>query len=98
MNIRVHIDRLILDGLDLLPVQRTELQAALEAELARLLSAGGLSPALENGAALPVLRLGELSPLPAGELPASSAPGAPGAAAGLGRQIARAVYGGLGRE
>lgn len=83
MNIQVNIDRLVFDGIELPPAQRPELQAALETELSRLLSEGGLSPALLQGANLPVLHLGDLPPAPG--------------PADLGRHIAQAVYGGIGK-
>lgn len=83
MNILVEIDRLVFDGIDLPAGQRPELQVALEAELERLLSEGGLSPDLMQGANLPVLRLGNL--------PQISGP------ADLGRHIAQVVYGGIGK-
>ncbi len=43
MNIHLHIDRLVLDGLDIAPHQRHVLQAAVEAELSRLLGESGIS-------------------------------------------------------
>ncbi len=84
MKIRVDIERLILDGVDLPAGQRPVLQAAIEAELARLLAGGGLHPALAGGQALPGLRVN------AGPWPAASGP------AQLGQQVARSIYGGLG--
>jgi hypothetical protein len=85
MNVSVHVERLILDGLPLAHAERPALQAAVQAELARLLTEGGLSPALRGGGTRPSLPAGGI------ELTPSSEPGQ------LGRQIARAVYGGLGR-
>ena len=41
MNINLHIERLILDGLPIEPRQRAQVQAAVEAELARLLRPAG---------------------------------------------------------
>lgn len=43
MNIDVHIERLILDGLPVAGVQGSVLQAGVEAELTRLLGKEGLS-------------------------------------------------------
>ena len=83
MNINLHIERLVLDGL---PIARHEgplVQAAVEAELSRLLTAQGLSPALSNGGALPAVR-GDSIQLASGSSPAQ-----------LGTQIAQSVYGGL---
>lgn len=86
MNVDVRIERLVLDGVALPPAQRPALRAAVEAELARLLAAGGLSPALRAGGTVPRAPGGAI------ELVRDAHP------AQLGRQIARAVYGGLGRS
>ncbi|MEW5959505.1 MAG: hypothetical protein AB1801_17410 [Chloroflexota bacterium] len=85
MNLNVTIERLILDGLDLPPHLRPHLQTAVEAELTRLLADGGLSPSLQGGGAKPYLPARNI------QLTESSHP------AELGQQIARAVYGGIGR-
>lgn len=53
MNINLHIDRLILDGLDYGHDQRPLLQAAVQTELGRLLTAGGLSNEIANAGAIP---------------------------------------------
>jgi hypothetical protein len=39
--VRVHIDRLVLDGIDVRPERAAALRALVEGELARALSAGG---------------------------------------------------------
>jgi hypothetical protein len=83
VNVSVHIDRLILDGIDLPHAQRLLLQAAVEGELARLLAAGGLAPGLEGGGTVPRIPGGTM------QLTGDGDP------AGLGRQIAQAVYGGI---
>jgi len=85
MNINLHIDRLILDGLPMPHSQRPLLQAAVEAELTRLLTADGLSPGLSAG--------GAISHLPAGSLQLTH----DNSPAQLGRQIAQSVYGGIGQ-
>lgn len=85
MNITLHIERLILDGVDIAPGQRHLVQAAVEAELTRLLTAGGLSPALTGGGALYRVCANTIQ-LTSGAGPAD-----------LGRQIAGAVYGGIRR-
>lgn len=85
MNISVHIERLILDGLPVAPDQRPLLQAAVEAELARLFAVGGLTGGMATGGAVPYV--------PAGAIPIAG--GADPAA--LGTQIAQAVYGGINR-
>jgi hypothetical protein len=83
MNIQVHIERLILDGLNIMPGQRHLLQAAVETELTRLFAEDGVPSTLALGGAWPVLSTGGI------QLTASSEP------AQLGQQIAQAVYGGV---
>ncbi|MBP1468348.1 hypothetical protein EYB53_021735 [Candidatus Chloroploca sp. M-50] len=85
MNIALHIDRLVLDGLELGPGQARLVRAAVEVELTRLLTAGGLAPELAAGAAMPTLEAGTIAT-------AGSEPRA------LGGQIAQAVYAGLGTK
>ena len=84
MNININIDRLILEGLPISHSQRPLVQAAVEAELARLLTADGLAPSLMAGGAMPHI--------PAGSIQLTS-DGNPHA---LGQQIAQAVYRGIG--
>jgi hypothetical protein len=86
MNISVHIERLVLDVLPITPAQRPLLQRAVETDLAHLLGAEGLSPALQVGGALPSLRAGSIQPAHEAN-PVQ-----------LGQQIARAVFGGIGHE
>ena len=83
--VTLHIERLIVDGIDIASGQRHLLIAAVETELGRLLSEGGVAPQLTNGGALARI----VSPaiqLKGGDGPAQ-----------LGRQIAGAVYGGIGK-
>jgi hypothetical protein len=86
MNIRVNIERLVLDGFTLAVGQRAQLQAALETELGRLLARGGISPEARSGGAVPSLRAPSIQ---------VSRDGSPSR---LGKQIARAVYGGIGES
>lgn len=82
--IKVHIERLVLEGL---PVERRQgplVQAAVEAELSRLLAQGGLGQELSSGGAVP-------------SVPAESIRLEGGSPAQMGRQIARSVYGGMNR-
>jgi hypothetical protein len=85
MNINVHIERLILDGLSVPHRERPMLQAAVEAELARLLTDNGLAPHLLVGGAMPRLQGGDVQM------------GGEGGVELLGRQIAQAVHGGIGQ-
>lgn len=84
MNVRLHIDRLVLDGVSVSAAGRPHLQAAIEAELTRLIAAGGISPALARGIAVPSV------PAPQMTLAPDTKP------AQLGTAIAGAVYGGVG--
>ena len=86
MDIKIDIERLILEGISLAAGQRAQLQAAVETELARLLAAGGVSPDLRSGGAVPSLRANPF------RLSGDSSP------SHLGKQIARAVYGGIGES
>jgi hypothetical protein len=85
MNINLTIDQLILDGIDLPNHQRPDLQAAVEAELSRLLAEQGVGPHLQARGAVPSLDA-EVIQLTSND-PAT-----------LGQQIAQAVYGGLSNE
>lgn len=89
MNVRLHIERLVLEGVPMPPEQRPHLQAAVEAELARLLSAGvvtgGINAKLSTGESLYSVSAGQI------QLASDSGP------AEIGRQIAGAVYGGIAR-
>jgi|WetSurMetagenome_2_1015567.scaffolds.fasta_scaffold463103_1 hypothetical protein len=86
MNINLHIERLVLEGLPVEGARAVDVQAAVEAELARLLTENGLAAHLQQGAALPHLS-GNVLPVSAEHNPAH-----------LGTQIARSVYGGLGNK
>ncbi|BAZ37709.1 hypothetical protein NIES4101_36320 [Calothrix sp. NIES-4101] len=84
MNINVNIERLILDGVSVPHAQRPLLQAAVEAELERLLAVGGLTPNLVAGGAVPRVDAGSM------EI------GNTGNYTQMGQQIAHAVYRGMG--
>jgi len=83
MNIQLHIERLVLDGVPLEPGGQRGLQMAVEAELTKLLADGGLNPAFLSGGAVPHM------PAPAIHLGRGNNPSQ------VGTQIAQAVYGGL---
>ncbi|MDT4331506.1 hypothetical protein ACQE3E_13815 [Methylomonas sp. MED-D] len=85
MNIHLHIERLVLDGVDLAGHSRGELQAGMTAELTRLLSEGGLATHLVGGGALP--RLSTNAVQLTGNNPTQ-----------IGQQIAQSVYRGIGNE
>jgi hypothetical protein len=84
-NVSLHIERLVLDGVDIAPGQRHLLQVSVASELTRLLSEGGLAPQLIGGGAQPRITS------PAIQFNSSNGP------TELGRQIAGAVYGGIGK-
>jgi hypothetical protein len=84
MNIRVHIERLILDGLNVEAGDGAGVQAAVEAELEQLVTAGGLAPGLMKDAHLHSVNGGSLR-VSRGQ-----------SATALGGEIARSVYGGVG--
>lgn len=84
MNINLHIDRLILDGLPISHSQGPLVQAAVEAELARLLTENGLTANLQAGIAVPSVRANGIQ-FTSGSSPAQ-----------MGMQIAQSVYSGIG--
>lgn len=83
-DIHLHIERLILDGLPIERAQGPHVQAAVEAELTRLLTENGLAANLQAGGAMPSVRANAI------QLSSNSN------AAQLGQQIAQSVYGGIG--
>lgn len=83
-TITLHIDRLILDGVDVAPGDRAALLAAVETELTHLLIASGLADSFQAGGVLPSLR-GSALALQPGSHPTH-----------LGVNIAQAAYSGLG--
>ena len=85
MNINLHIERLVLDGVPLAPGGHPLLRAAVEAELSRLLTEGGLSAGLQNSGAMPTVRAVPM--LIDGDAHPSS----------MGRAIAQSVYGAIGK-
>jgi hypothetical protein len=85
MKIQVHIERLVLEGLPVSGSQGPQIRSALQKELMRLLSAGGLSDELRGGMAVPSIRVGVIPFGPENQ------------GAKLGRRIARAVHEGIGQ-
>ncbi len=82
--IRLHVERLVLEDLDLRPGEAPRLRAALQAELTRLLAVGGLDPALMAGGAQPTRASAAL------DTEVGATPDA------LGADLARSIYAGLG--
>lgn len=84
MNINVNIERLILDGVSVPHTERPLLQAAVEAELGRLLADGRLAPNLVAGGAVPRVDAGSMEIDDTGNYTQ------------MGQGIAQAVYQGMG--
>jgi len=82
MNINVHIERLILDGLPASYAEGFYIGAAVETELARLFATGGLVSSLQTG--------GAWANMPAPAIHLST-----GKPSQIGSQIAKAIYGSL---
>ena len=76
---KLQIDRLILENLDLSPRQRRQLQAAVEAELSRLLTAQGLPAQVNPNQPIAAL------PIDVQVAPATSS-------TQIGQQIAQSIY------
>lgn len=85
MDINLHIESLVLDGVDIAPDQSDLLQASVTNELTQLFNRGGLAPNLIAGASL--------SGVVTNSIQCSD-----GTPRELGQQIAQSVYGGIGRE
>lgn len=85
MDINLHIECLVLDGIDVAPGQNDLLQASMTNELTQLFNRGGLASNLVGGESLSGVATNSIQ----------LSEGKPRA---LGQQIAQAVYGGIGRE
>jgi hypothetical protein len=85
MNVKLHIERLVFDGLPVSEAALPHLQAAIETELARLIAVGGVSAGLARDRTVPSVRGGDVRMTAGGDDTL------------LGRQIAGALYGGLGK-
>jgi hypothetical protein len=86
MNINLHIERLILDGLPVEGSQAPNVQAAVEAELTRLLAQNGLAGGLQAGSILPSIHVNHIQFTPE-NTPIQ-----------MGTQIAKSVYSGIGNK
>lgn len=85
MNVNLHIERLVLDGLELDPAKRDSFKSGIERELTALLTAGGIGSQLSAGVAVPRIDG------PSFQVQRDNSP------LQLGRQIAGSIYGGIGR-
>lgn len=85
MTLRIHIERLVLEGFGYSPRDAAHLESTLRAELAHRLSLGGVSDELRAGGSVGALNSAHIS-LP--EKPS---------AAQSGRAIARAIDRGIGK-
>ncbi len=86
MNVNLHIERLVLDGVGIEPGQRHLLKTSVEKELTRLLAESGLSSGLAAGVALPGIGAGNIQFNDGGN-PAQ-----------MGQKIAQSLHGGISRE
>ena len=82
MKINLHIERLVLDGINIAPGQRDLLQASVTNELTQLLNNGGLADNFVEGDALTRLSTSDIQLT--GYKPME-----------IGQQIAQSVYGGI---
>jgi hypothetical protein len=85
LNVNLNIERLVLEGFSLRQGEQLLVRAAVERELSRLLSEGGISPQLLSGGAVPRLSASDMR-LTGAESPKQ-----------VGTQIARSLYGGIGK-
>ncbi|HEX3184542.1 MAG TPA: hypothetical protein VHQ94_07085 [Pyrinomonadaceae bacterium] len=83
MNINLHIERLVLEGLPLSRAQGPLVQRAVELELARLFAGTGMGPAFTSGGTVPRASGGAM------QFAREATPGQ------LGTQIAQSVHEGL---
>jgi hypothetical protein len=86
MRTRVHIERLILDGLPLTTEAGARVRAAVETELARLLAAQGVPEHLRLGGAVPAIAAPRL------RFAADDRPDT------IGRNIARSIHRGIAND
>jgi hypothetical protein len=83
VNIHLHVERLILDGVNMNPYQYRLLAASLERELVRFLTRHGIGSGVRGGGAFETIRTNSATALETSE------------PSRLGRQIARSLHGGL---
>jgi hypothetical protein len=83
MNVRLHIERLVMEGVELTPAEARAFQTSFEQELGRLVSESGMHPSMLAGGAVPRL-LGPDVRMQSGR-----------GGAQLGETVAQSVHGGL---
>jgi len=83
MDINLHIEHLVLDGVNIAPNQNDLLKTSLVNELTRLLNNGGLATNLSEGIALDRVKTNSIQLND-------------GKPQRLGQQIAKSVFGGIG--
>ena len=86
MNVNLHIERLILEGLDVSAKERRMFTSAIEEELRQLLKAGGIGAGLQGGGSTARITA------PSIQLRRDTGTGQ------LGKQVAGAIYGGIGSQ
>lgn len=86
MKIKLHIERMVMEGLPLDRTQSGRVRAAVEGELTRLLATGGVALEFSAGGAVTALRGGVV------RIKKSSSPRA------MGKEIAAALHYGIGRR
>ena len=85
MTLRIHVERLVLEGFDYSARDAAHFESVLRTELSHRLSVGGLSEEWRAGGSVDALRPSEVS-----------LPGKP-TAGQSGRAVARAIHEGLGK-
>jgi len=85
MNIHLHIDELVLEGLPPNATDADTVKAAVAAELARMFAGGDLAPGLRHGGARPPVATDDIHL------------GKDGNATDLGRRIGQTLYRGINR-
>jgi len=83
VNINLHIERLVLDGIAIKPHQRAELKVAMESELNRLLTLNGIDQSEQSSKDFRVAQ-GDWISIESNNDPSH-----------LGQQVAEAVYKGI---
>jgi len=84
VNVHLHIDRVVLDGVSIAAADRAQFRVAVERELAGLLRRGGIAHEVEAASSLASVRATPISIAPAAS------------AADVGRSVASSVFRGIG--